>query len=68
MDRSVSALKWLKVGFHLALCEHCREYKIQLKTLRYLTQILEKDAPSMETQGCMKTDFKERMKRFFKEK
>jgi hypothetical protein len=62
MDRSVSSLEWLKIGFHLALCEHCREYKTQLKTLRHLTHGLEKEAPSMETQGFMKTESKEKLK------
>jgi hypothetical protein len=68
MDRSISASKWLKIGFHLAICEHCREYKTQLKTLRHLTQSLEKEAPDMETQGRMKTDSKERMKQLLKNK
>lgn len=68
MDRSISGLKWLKIGFHLALCEHCREYKTQLKTLRHLTQSLEKEAPDMETQGSLKTDSKERMKQLLKQK
>jgi hypothetical protein len=61
MDRPISALKWLKVGFHLSLCEYCREYKIQLKTLRQLTQGLEKNAPGMETQGLMKSESKEKL-------
>ncbi len=68
MDRSISASTWLKIGFHLALCEHCREYKTQLKTLRHLTQTLEKEAPNMETQGRMKTESKERMKQLLKNK
>jgi hypothetical protein len=68
MDRSISSFKWLKMGFHLALCEHCREYKTQLKTLRYLTQSLEKEMPGMETQSCMKTDSKERLKQLLKKK
>jgi predicted anti-sigma-YlaC factor YlaD len=68
MDGSISASKWLKIGFHLAICEHCREYKTQLKTLRHLTQSLEKEAPDMETQGRMKTDSKERMKQLLKSK
>jgi len=68
LDRPASTLMWLKIGFHLALCEHCREYKTQLKTLRHLTQSLEKEAPSMETQGFMKKDSKERMKQLLKNK
>ena len=62
MDRPVSSLKWLKIGFHLSLCEYCREYKTQLKTLRQLTQGLEKAAPKMETQSSMKPDAKEKLK------
>ncbi len=62
MDQPVSALKWLKIGFHLSLCEYCREYKTQLKTLRQLTQGLEKAAPNMETQGLIKSESKEKLK------
>ena len=62
MDRPLSVLKWLKVGFHLALCEYCREYKTQLQTLRQLTKGLEKEAPNMETQGSMKSESKEKLK------
>ena len=59
MDRPISSMKWLQIGFHLSLCEYCREYKTQLKTLRQLTQGLEKAAPNMETQGSMKSESKE---------
>ncbi len=61
MDVPNSMWKWLKVGFHLALCEYCREYKTQLHTLRKLTHGLEKEAPNMEAQGFMKSKSKEKL-------
>ncbi len=68
MDRQPSPLKWLKVGFHLALCEYCREYKTQLKTLRRLTQDLEKEGANMEAQAFMKPESKERLKQIIAKK
>jgi hypothetical protein len=62
MDRPISSVKWLQIGFHLSLCEYCREYKTQLQTLRQLTQGLEKAAPNMKTQGSLKSDAKEKLK------
>lgn len=62
MDRPKTASRWLKIGFHLALCEYCQEYKTQLETLRKLTQDLESEAPSMENQGNMKEESKEKLK------
>lgn len=63
LDRPKSASRWLKVGFHLALCEYCQEYKTQLETLRKLTQDLEKEVPTMEGQGEMKQESKEKLKK-----
>lgn len=62
MDRPRTALRWLKVGFHLALCEYCQEYKTQLETLRKLTQGLEIEVPSMDIQGEMKLESKEKLR------
>ena len=45
MDYPISTYKRWRVGFHLALCEYCREYKNQLETLRQLAQGLERETP-----------------------
>ena len=66
MDSQISIGKRWKIGFHLALCEYCREYKIQLETIRKMAQGLEKSTPEMETQGSLRSDSKERMKRILK--
>lgn len=62
MDRPKSASNWLKVGFHLALCEYCQEYKTQLETLRKLTKGLEKEVPKMENLGSMQSESREKLK------
>ena len=62
MDRPKTASRWVRIGFHLALCEYCQEYKIQLETLRKLTQALENEALSMEIQGNLKPESKEKFK------
>ena len=67
MDRPRTASRWLKVGFHLALCEYCQEYKTQLETLRKLTQDLENEVPSMEAQGEMKQESKEKLRQIIEE-
>lgn len=62
MDRPRTVSRWLRIGFHLALCEYCQEYKIQLETLRKLTRGLENEAPGMEIQDKMKPESKEKLK------
>lgn len=67
MDRPKTASRWVRIGFHLALCEYCQEYKTQLETLRKLTQDLENEAPNMETQGNLKLKSKEKLKQIIEE-
>ena len=63
MDSHTSVTKRLRIKFHVTLCEFCRYYQEQLKTLRNLTKGLGKDAPDMENQGSLKEDSKEKMKK-----
>ena len=63
MDHNVSLTKRWRIKFHITLCEYCRHYQAQLETLRILSRGLEKKAPDMESQGSLKEDAKERMKK-----
>ncbi len=63
MDRPSSTAQWIKICFHLALCEYCREYETQLKTLHKLTQNLEKQVPAMESRGGLRLESREKLKR-----
>ncbi len=46
-DHSISLFKRVRMGFHLALCKYCREYKAQLETLGQMALGLDKEAPDM---------------------
>ncbi len=59
MDHTISVFKRWRMGFHLALCKYCREYKAQLETLRQMALGLDKEVPDMSS---LKPDSKERMK------
>ncbi len=62
MDHTISVFKRWRMGFHLALCKYCREYKAQLETLRQMALGLEKAVPDRAPQASLKPDSKERMK------
>ena len=63
MDHTISVFKRWRMGFHLALCKYCREYKAQLETLRRMALGLDKEVPGSATQVSLKPDSKERIKR-----
>ncbi len=63
MDHNISVFKRWRMGFHLALCEYCREYKAQLETLRQMTLGLDQEAPNLTAQTSLKADSKERIKK-----
>ncbi len=62
MDHNISLFKRGRMGFHLALCKYCREYKAQLETLRQMALGLDKEVPDTAPQTSLKPDSKERMK------
>ena len=62
MDHNISVFKRWRMGFHLALCKYCREYKAQLETLRQMALDLNKAVPDTAPQASVKPDSKERMK------
>jgi predicted anti-sigma-YlaC factor YlaD len=63
MDHNISVFKRWRMGFHLALCEYCREYKAQLETLRQMALGLDKESPNLAPQASLKPDSKERIKK-----
>ncbi len=68
MDHSISVFKRWRMGFHLALCKYCREYKAQLETLRRMALGLDKEGPDMAPQASLKSDSKERIRQMIKKK
>ena len=63
MDHTISVFKRWRMGFHLALCKYCREYKAQLETLRRMALGLDKEVPDMVPQASLKPESRERIKR-----
>lgn len=63
MDHRLSLRKRWRIAFHIALCEFCRYYKNQMKTIKNLAKGLEKEDPEQLTDATLKSDAKERMKK-----
>jgi len=62
MDHNISVFKRWRMGFHLALCNYCRNYRAQLATLRKMALSMDKEVPDTSSQAFLKPDTKERMK------
>ena len=60
MNHNISLFRRGRMGFHLALCKYCREYKAQLGTLRKMSLGLDKGVSDTAT---LKPDSKEKLKR-----
>jgi predicted anti-sigma-YlaC factor YlaD len=67
MDHNISVFKRWRMGFHLALCEYCREYKAQLETLRQMALGLDKESPNLAPQASLKPDSKEKLQQIIEE-
>ena len=66
MDHSLPFSKRWRMKFHLVVCEACRHYQDQLKTLRALAQRLGKEEPPINPDAKLSPDAKEKIQKALK--